>query len=227
MAGSAALLAASLLSTDLPGPASAQGGEAGDSLAVELARSSAAGDEHAALREGSRKQALEALVPQVADHPYRLDPGPRPFHHRLSVSPAFGTLGRDRLFAMRVAFSPSPWLAYEGSIGHDTGEAVHAVLHTLQAVVRRPLAGRFQPYASAGYGMIMVYPGQSLNADPVTKNALTVGGGLELYIRGDLAIRADLQHATVIGSQRGREGLVAYQYLQQMIGLSFYRTIAP
>jgi hypothetical protein len=73
----------------------------------------------------------------------------------------------------------------------------------------------------------MVFPGLSLNADPVTKNAVAAGGGLELYIRNDLAIRADVRHATVFGREKDRDGVVAYDYLQETIGLSFYRTIAP
>ena len=54
-------------------------------------------------------------------------------------------------------------------------------------VVRRPLPGRLQPYLTAGYGMVIVFPGLSVNAVPVTKNALAVGGGLEWFIRNDLA----------------------------------------
>ena len=104
---------------------------------------------------------------------------------------------------------------------------MHAALHQLSAIVRRPFAGRLQPYVSAGYGMMMVFPGQSINAAPVTKNALTYGGGLEFHIRGDLAVRADVRHATVIGRERGQAGSVAYDYLQQTIGLAFFRSIRP
>jgi opacity protein-like surface antigen len=104
---------------------------------------------------------------------------------------------------------------------------VHAVLHTLSAIVRRPFPGRFQPYLAGGYGMVLVFPGQSINASPVTKNALALGGGLEFYIRSDLAIRADVRRATVFGRQRDQEGIVAYEYLQETIGLSFYRSIRP
>jgi hypothetical protein len=104
---------------------------------------------------------------------------------------------------------------------------VHAVLHSLSAIVRHPLPGRFQPYACAGYGMAMVFPGRSIRADPVTKNAVSAGGGLEFYLRGDLALRWEMRGARVIGRQRDRDGVVAYDYLQQTVGLSFYRTIQP
>jgi hypothetical protein len=170
---------------------------------------------------------LEALVPEVAHHPFRVPPGVRPFRNRLSFSPGYGTLGAKDLFVARVTYHPSSWLAYEWSIGHNPGQSVHAALHMLSLVVRRPISGRFQPYLSGGYGMMLVFPGQSFNAAPVTKNALTIGGGLEFYIRGDLAVRADLRHATVLGRERDREGTVAYNYYQQTIGLAFYRSIRP
>ena len=96
-------------------------------------------------------------------------------------------------------------VGYEAALGHNPGQSVHAVIHSLSALVRYPLPGRFQPYLSAGYGMMMVFPGQSLNADPVTKNALAIGGGLEFYIRSDVAVRAEMRHATVFGKEKGRK----------------------
>jgi len=176
---------------------------------------------------GTRPDGLEALVPALAGHPYSLEPGVRPFQHRLSFSPGFGYLGSQRLYTLRVAYNPSAWLGYEGAIGHNPGQSVAAVLHTLSVIVRHPFAGRFQPYLAGGYGMLLVSPGRSINADPVTKNALTVGGGLEFFIRGDLAIRAEMRGATVFGSERDHEGVVAYDYLQETIGFAFYRSIAP
>ena len=170
---------------------------------------------------------LEALVPEVARHPYRIDPGVRPFRNRLAFSPGYGSLGAKRLFVARVTYHPNAWLGYEWSIGHNPGQSVHAALHMLSAIVRRPLSGRLQPYLSGGYGMMLVFPGQSLNAAPVTKNALTIGGGLEFYVRGDLAVRADARRVTVLGRERDRDGIVAYDYLQQTIGLAFYRSIKP
>lgn len=174
-----------------------------------------------------RSDGLEALVPELAANPYRLEPGPRQFQHRLSFSPAYGTLGSERLFTARVTYNPESWLGYEAAIGHNPGQSVHAVLHTLSAIVRHPLPGRFQPYLGLGYGMVMVFPGRSINAAPVTKNSLAMGGGLELYIRSDLALRADVRHATVFGRERDRDGIVAYDYLQETIGLAFYRSIRP
>jgi hypothetical protein len=175
----------------------------------------------------ARADGLEPLVPELSAHPYALDPGVRPYRHRLSFSPGFGYLGAEPLYSVRLGYCPDSWLGYEASLGHNPGQSVHAVLHTLSAIVRRPLPGRFQPYVSAGYGMVMVFPGRSLNASPVTKNAVALGGGLEFFIRSDLALRGDLRHATVFGKQRDREGIVAYQYLQSTVALAFYRSIRP
>lgn len=181
-------------------------------------------------RPSNRRRAkpkLEALVPELAEHPYRMAPGVRPYRNRLAFSPAYGRLGSEPMYAARIAYNPNEWLGYEASLGHNPGESVHAVLHSLSAIVRYPLPWRLQPFASGGYGMMMVSPGPAINADPVTKNALTFGGGLELYIRSDLAVRADVGRATVFGKERDREGVVAYDYLQYTFGIALYRSIRP
>ena len=170
---------------------------------------------------------LEALVPAISEHPYHLAPGVRPFAHRVAVSPGYGFFGSQPLYAIRLAYNPDSWLGYEASLGHNPGQSVHAVLHSFNVVARHPLAGRLQPFIAGGYGMVLVFPGRSVNAKPVTKNALAIGGGLEWYLRDDLAVRGDLQHATVFGQQRDREGLVTFDYLQGTVGLSFHRTIQP
>jgi len=170
---------------------------------------------------------LESLEPELASHPYRLDPGLRPYRDRLSVSPAYGWLGSDPFYALRVTYNPQSWLGYEASLAHSPGQSVHALLHTFSAIVRRPLPGRIQPYLSGGYGMMVVFPGLAVDAAPVTRNALVGGAGLELYIRNDLALRGDLRGATVFGGQRDHDGVVAYSYSQGTIGLAFYRSIRP
>lgn len=184
-------------------------------------------DESGANAPVRTKDGLEALVPELAAHPYRLDPGVRPYEHRLAFSPGFGALGANKLYSFRVAYNPNAWLGYEASIDHNPGQSTHAVLNMLSVILRRPLSGRFQPYVSAGYGMVMVSPGPSINADPVTKNTLALGGGLEVYIRGDLALRGEVRQATVFGRQGIHDDLVAFNYLEQTIGLSFYRTVRP
>lgn len=175
----------------------------------------------------SPERPLVALVPALADHPYHLASGVRPFAHRLTVSPGYGFFGSEKLYTLRASYNPDAWLGYEAALGHNPGQSVHAVLHSFSVIVRHPFSGRLQPYLTGGYGMVLVFPGQSVNAKPVTKNALTAGGGLEWFLRDDLAIRGDLRHATVFGQQRDREGLVAFDYLQGTVGLSFHRTIQP
>jgi hypothetical protein len=168
----------------------------------------------------------EYLVPALASHPFHVDGGARPFYHRLSFSPAYGSLGHDHLYALRFAYNPNSWLGWEASIGHNPGKSVHALLHTLDAVVRHPLPGRIQPYLRAGYGMMLVYPGESLNADPVTANLLAAGGGVELYVRNDLALRIDARSLTALGGDTHTERTVAYRYDEITFGLSFYRGLA-
>ena len=172
-------------------------------------------------------QHLESLVPELAEHPYAMKPGPREFAHRMSFSPSYGMLGTDPLFNFRLAFNPSNWMGWEASLAHAPGQSVHAVLHSLSLIARKPMASRLQPYLAAGYGMMIVFPGQSTNAVSVTRNALVGGGGVEFYIRNDLALRGDVRGASVIGAQRDREGIVAYNYFQGTIGLAFYRSIRP
>jgi hypothetical protein len=170
---------------------------------------------------------LEALVPEAALAPFAIEPGVRPFRERLAVSPGYGIMGSERLFVLRAAYFPSSWFGYEATLGHNPGQSVHAILNTFSLLLRRPFPGRFQPYAVAGYGMVMVQPGPSLNAKPVTKNALSGGAGLELFIRDDLALRSEWRQAAVFGEQRGRDGVVVYEYTQATIGLAFYRSIRP
>jgi hypothetical protein len=166
---------------------------------------------------------LAPTAPAGEGASFHLADGPRPFHHRISFSPAWGSLGSERLYALRFAWNPNSWLGWEASLGHNPGESVHALLHTLDAVVRRPFSGRFQPYARAGYGMMLVYPGESFNADPVTANVLAAGGGVEIYLRDDLAIRGDARAVTALAGDARSDGTVAYRYNEFTIGLSFYR----
>ena len=170
---------------------------------------------------------LEALVPQAARAPFGLASGVRPFRERLAVSPGFGVLGVEKLFLIRAAYHPVDWLGYEATLSHNPGQSVHAVLHTFGVLLRWPRPGRFQPYATAGYGMVMVQPGPALNAKPVTRNALSGGAGLELFIRDDLSLRGEWRQAAVFGEQSGRDGVVVYDYGQATIGLAFYRSIRP
>jgi hypothetical protein len=174
---------------------------------------------------GSQSDELTYLVPEMKDAGWKVTDDRNRFKHRISFSPAYGKLGSENLFAFRIGYSPNTWLGYEASLGHNPASSLHGMLHTFNMILRYPLSGRFQPYATVGYGMMTVYPGQAINADPVTKNALTGGGGLELYIRNDVALRAEVRGATVLGQQLHTEGTVAYDYLEYTIGFSFFRSL--
>ena len=165
------------------------------------------------------------LVPSFENSGYQITKDRDRFRHRIWFSPAYGQLGSDDVFAFRVGFSPNTWLGYEASFEHNPASSLHALMHSFNVILRYPLSGRFQPYATVGYGMMTVYPGQAINADSVTKNTLTAGGGLEFYIRDDVAIRGELRGATVLGQELNTEGTVAYDYREYTIGFVFSRSL--
>ena len=165
------------------------------------------------------------LVPGMEGNGYRVSNDRSRFKNRLSFSPAVGRLGENHLFAFRLGFSPNTWLGYEIAFEHNPASSLHATLHTFNVILRYPLPWRVQPYGTLGYGMMTVYPGQAINADPVSKNTLTAGGGVEFYIRDDVALRGEIRSATVLGQQLGQEGTVAYTYREYTVGFSFYRSL--
>ena len=164
-------------------------------------------------------------MPSLEDAGYHISDGRKKFKNRISFSPGIGQLGQQDYFAFRVGFSPNTWLGYEISLGHNPVSSLHALLHTFNVILRYPIPWRLQPYASLGFGMLTVYPGQAINADPVSKNTVTAGGGLELYIRDDVALRGEILGATVFGQERGSPDTVAYVYREYTIGFSFYRNL--
>jgi hypothetical protein len=168
---------------------------------------------------------LEPLVPGLRGRTFSLQPGPRPFLRRLSFSPGIGRLGDEPLYVFRVAYNPSEWLGWEAHIGHNRGKSVHALFHMLNAQVRYPVPFRVQPYLTGGFGIVLVFPGTSINADPVTKNALAAGGGLELYLRDDLALRGEWRRTSVFARDRYTDESTVYAYDEVTFGLSFYRRI--
>jgi hypothetical protein len=168
---------------------------------------------------------LQWLVPEMKGAGLRVSPGPRQFLRAFAFSPGIGRLGDEDLFALRLAYNPNPWLAWEVALGHNPTSSLQALLHTFNAVVRKPLPWRVQPYLTAGYGMMTVYPGRAIEADPVTKNAVTYGGGLEIYLRDDVALRGEMRAATVFGQEAGREGTATYTYREYTAGIVFYRKL--
>jgi len=168
---------------------------------------------------------LTYLVPELEGAGFKVSNDKDRFKHRMSFSPAFGQLGTQDLFEFRIGYAPNTWLGYEISLGHNTASSLHAMLHTFSVILRYPLPWRLQPYGSIGYGMMTVFPGKAINADPVTKNTLVAGGGLEFYVRDDVAIRGEVRGATVLGQELGTDGTVAYSYNVYTIGFAFYRSL--
>jgi hypothetical protein len=165
------------------------------------------------------------LIPELKGAGLSVSEGKRKFRRRFSFSPGYGQLGAQTLFAFRLAYNPNSWLGYEIALGHNPTTSVHALFHTFNVLLRYPLPWRAQPYGSLGYGMMTVFPGQAINADPVTKNTLTAGLGLELYLRDDVALRGEIRNATVLGRQEGVDGTVAWNYREYTIGIAFYRSL--
>ena len=168
---------------------------------------------------------LEFLVPELEGNTWSVSDGPRKFAGRLNFSPAYGRLGEKKFFAFRLGYNPNSWLGYEAAIGHNPGDAVHALFNTLNAVVRYPMPFRFQPYCTVGFGMVIAFPGEALNADSVTKNTYAVGAGLEVYVRDDVAIRGEVRRTGVLGAQPFEDETVVFSYGEATVGLSFYRTL--
>lgn len=168
---------------------------------------------------------LTYLVPEMNGAGFHLEDGKRPFLHRLSFSPVFGELGASEYYVFRLAYNPSPWLGYEANLGHNPAESVHALVNSLRVLLRYPLPGRFQPFVSADYGMMLVFPGKVFQADPVTKNVMGAGLGLELYVRDDVAVRGEIRNVTVLGGRTESDESAALSYREFTFGFSFYKTL--
>lgn len=168
---------------------------------------------------------LEPFVPGLRGRTFALQPGPRPFLRKLALSPGAGRLGDEPLYLLRLAYNPNEWLGWEAHVAHNRGKTVHALFHMLNGIVRYPLPSRFQPYLVGGFGVVLVFPGNALNADPVTKNALAAGGGLEVYLRDDLAVRGEWRRTSVFGRDAYTGNSAVYAYDEMTLGFSFYRRI--
>jgi hypothetical protein len=175
--------------------------------------------------DASTDDGLQYLRPELEGSATKLGAGRRQFLRRVSFSPGYGRLGEQEYFVFRFAYNPNSWLGWEVGLGHNPAHSVHGVLHNLSAVLRYPVPFRIQPYVNLGYGMLTIYPGQTINADPVTKNTFTYGTGLEIYLRDDVAVRGELLGASVIGSDPTGIGNSSYTYREFTFGFSFYRSL--
>jgi hypothetical protein len=167
---------------------------------------------------------IEYLVPAMRGRTLALQDGPRPYLRRLAFSPAFGQLGSEPYYLLRLAYNPSRWMAYEAVLGHNPAQSVHSLVHTLNAVVRWPFSGRVQPYLTVGYGMMLIFPGRVFSADPVTANQMSAGGGLEIFLREDVALRGEWKGHRITNGQNDRLS-GGRDYRELSLGLAFYRDV--
>lgn len=147
---------------------------------------------------------------------------PQPPGH-LAMSVSAGQLGGEPLYNLSLAYFASPWLGLEGTLGHNPAGPVHAVLHHANATALLPNVSRLRPFATAGLGIIHVFPGTSVNATSVTNLLLNAGGGLHLFLRDDVALRVEARSFTVLDQQEAHRG--TYHYVEWSGGLTFYRSL--
>jgi hypothetical protein len=147
----------------------------------------------------------------------------RPAAGHLALTASAGQLGNDPLYNLRLAYFASSWLGLEATVAHNPAGSVHAALHYANAIALVPNLSRLRPFATAGVGMIHVFPGTAINANSVTKLLLNAGGGTHVFLRDDLALRFEARSFTVLDQQEAHRG--AYHYLEWSGGLTFYRSL--
>jgi len=141
----------------------------------------------------------------------------------LALTTSGGQLGDHPIYNLRLAYFGRDWLGLEATIAHNPASDVHAALHYANATALLPNLSRVRAFATAGLGIIHVFPGTAINADPVTKLLVNAGGGTHLFLRDDLALRFEARSFTVLDQQESHRG--AYHYFEWSGGLTFYRSL--
>lgn len=149
--------------------------------------------------------------------------GRQPAAGHLALTVSAGQLGDDPLYNLRLAYFAQDWLGLEATVAHNPAGSVHAALHYANATALLPNLSRLRPFATAGLGMIHVFPGTAINANSVTKLLLNAGGGTHVFLRDDLALRLEARSFTVLDQQEAHRG--AYHYVEWSGGLTFYRSL--
>jgi hypothetical protein len=165
-------------------------------------------------------RAQEAVDPHATDLQFS---GKKPETGHLALTTSGGQLGDDPIYSLCLAYFGSSWLGMEATIAHNPASDVHAALHYANATALLPNMSRLRPFATAGLGMIHVFPGTAINANSVTKLLLNAGGGTHLFLRDDLALRFEARSFTVLDQQEAHRG--AYHYFEWSGGLTFYRPL--
>jgi len=141
----------------------------------------------------------------------------------LVLSAAAGQLGEEALYSFHLAYFPTQRLGLEATIAHNPSGSTHAALHHVGAVVPLLHAGRLRPFVVAGLGTIQVFPGTATNAKSVTKLMLHAGGGAQLHLRGDVALRVEARGLSAVDQQEDHSGFLGYA--QWSVGLAFHRRL--
>ena len=141
----------------------------------------------------------------------------------LMLAVTAGQLGSDALYSFHLAFFPSQRLGLEATIAHNPSSGTHAALHHLGAVLPLLQTGRLRPFVVGGLGTIEVFPGTATNAKSVTKLVLHAGGGAQLHLRSDVALRVEGRGLGVVDQQEDHDGFLGYA--QWSVGLVFHRSL--
>jgi hypothetical protein len=164
--------------------------------------------------------ASDAVDPHAAD--LRFSGRRQPAGH-LALTTSGGRLGDEPIYNLRLAYFGQEWLGLEATIAHNPASDVHAALHYANAIALLPNLSRLRAFATAGLGIIHVFPGTAINANSVTKLLLNAGGGTHVFLRDDLALRLEARSFTVLDQQEAHRG--AYHYFEWSGGLTFYRSL--
>lgn len=161
-----------------------------------------------------------ALDPRA--HDLRFSGRRHPAGH-LALTTSGGRLGDEPIYNLRVAYFGREWLGLEATLAHNPASDVHAALHYANATALLPNLSRLRAFATAGLGIIHVFPGTAINANSVTKLLVNAGGGTHVFLRDDLALRFEARSFTVLDQQEAHRG--AYHYFEWSGGLTFYRSL--
>lgn len=125
-----------------------------------------------------------------------------------------GTLGGDFAYIGRFYYRNLPRWELEGSLEYVAGQIASIYLMHVNTRYVRPVARRFEGYATAGTGVINTVPIQSAGGKTISNMALNYGIGVQRRLNHSNWLRADLRQFTAIRKQG------TLNFLEFTIGLS-------
>lgn len=112
-----------------------------------------------------------------------------------------GTLGGDFAYIGRFYYRNLPRWEIEGSFEYVAGQIASIYLMHANARYVRPVARRFEGYATAGVGVINTVPIQSAGGKTISNMALNYGFGVQRRLNHSNWLRADLRQFTAVRKQ--------------------------